>query len=173
MTDDLVLPISERPAPASAPSGRKADLIAMTLASLGALLAISAAIWFFLGFAENDKRVEHLTSAFVLTLALFAFAVGPFALVAVFAKRAYKTGATRADLLWTLFLMLPWLGLGTIAATHTPLPLWYGVLIAVLAALLTLWALVSYCIDWIPSPKTRTAEPTDTAPSQENEVSGS
>jgi len=147
MTDDMIMPIAV-PNEANALSiGRRADRLASCLAGFGACLSIIAAIWFFLGFAENDTRPEHLTSALVLTLGLFIFAIGPFALVAQFAHQAYKLGAKRSHLLWTLLLMLPWIGLGFITATHTPLPSWCGGIMAGLASLLTIWAAISLILD--------------------------
>lgn len=148
MTDDAVLPITERPLPAASPVGRPADGVASFLSALAAILSIIAALWFFLGFAENDTRPEHLTSAFVLTAGLFSFAVIPFAITSRVAWRAYRSGATRRGLVWTLFLMLPWVGLGIIAAVHTPLPIWSSTSMATFAGLLSLWAIVSLILDW-------------------------
>ncbi len=136
----------------------------MGLAGLGAGLSIITAVWFFLGFAENDTRPEHLTSALVLTLILFAFAIVPFACVATFARRAYAHGTKRAHLFWTLFLMLPWIGLGLTAIIYTPLPLFSGLIIAGLAAFLSLWAGVSLGLDWNTSR-------VHTLGSQQNEMS--
>ena len=162
MTDESVTPIIPDE-DVSAPLGRRADLLAAILAAMGAGLSIISALWFFLGFAENDTRPEHLTSAFVLTLILFAFAIGPFACVAYFAGAAHRGGTKRAHLLWTLFLMLPWVGLGAIAVSHTPLPIWCGLIMAGLAGLLSLWAIVSLVLDW-------NAKPANTLASQQNEM---
>lgn len=123
----------------------------MVLAGLGAILSIVAAIWFFAGFAENDTRPEHLTSVLALTLILFAFAIVPFSLVTIFARRAYRMGTKRAHLLWTIFLMLPWIVLGSLTLSHTPLPLWAGLIMIILATLLCIWALVSLILDRHPS----------------------
>ena len=123
----------------------------MVLAGLGAILSIVAAIWFFAGFAENDTRPEHLTSVLALTLILFAFAIVPFSLVTIFACQAYRLGTNRAHLLWTIFLMLPWIVLGSLTLSHTPLPLWAGLIMIILAALLCIWALVSLILDRRPS----------------------
>lgn len=147
MTDETLIPIAANQPDKSPPSGRRADLFAAALAALGALLSCVVAIWFFAGFAENDTRPEHLASALSLTLILFAFAIIPFALVAWFARRAYRLGTTRAHLLWSILLMLPWIVLGSLAVSHTPLPIWGGLLMAILAGLLTLWALVSLILD--------------------------
>ena len=164
MNEDRLLPIATPKTSPTAALGRRADQLAMCLAGLGAVLSIVAAIWFFLGFAENDTRPEHLTSALVLTLGLFAFAIVPFACVAGLARRAYVRGAKRAHLLWTLFLMLPWILLGLITASFTPLPLFVGFIIAGLAALLSLWASVSLVLDW-------NATPSKTMPSQQDDMS--
>jgi len=162
MTEETLDPICQPEAP-SKPIGRKADLIAALAAGLGAGVSILAAIWFFLGFAENDSRPEHLTSAFFLTLLLFAFAIIPFSLVSHFAYSAYGQNAKRPHLLWTLFLMLPWVGLGALTMTHTPLPVWCGLIIAILAGLLCLWAVISMIFD-------RKERPSNTAISQQNEM---
>ena len=162
MTDESVIPIIPDE-DISAPLGRRADLLAALLAGIAASLSIIGAFWFFLGFAENDTRPEHLASAFVLTLILFAFAIIPFACVAYFARAAHRGGTKRAHLFWTLFLMLPWVGLGVIAVSHTPLPVWCGLIMAGLAGLLSLWALVSLVLDW-------NVKPANTLPSQQNEM---
>lgn len=146
MMDDTIQRVLV-PAEEPNPTGRKADLLAAILGAFGMILSLSAAIWFFLGFVENDKRPEHLSSAFLLTLLLFSLAAGPFGIVAEFGRRAFKSGARKSYLLWTLILMGPWIVLGTIAVTHTPLPLWCGLLIAGLAGILCLWALISLILD--------------------------
>ncbi len=138
--------------------------MAFALALIGAGLSIIAAIWFFAGFAENDTRPEHLLSAFLLTCILFVFAIIPFGLVAWFARQSHRFGTKKAHLLWTLFLMLPWVGLGWLTAAFTPLPLFVGVIMAGLAALLTLWASVSIVLDWNEAPL-------NTLPSQQDEMS--
>lgn len=162
MTTDTVAPILETK-DLSAPLGRRADLLASALACIGAGLSIIAAIWFFGGFAENDTRPEHLFSALLLTCILFAFAIIPFGTVAWFARQAHRQGTKRTHLFWTIFLMLPWIGLGLISVIYTPLPPLVGVIMAGLAGLLTLWALVSLVLDW-------NAEPVNTLRSQQDEV---
>ena len=147
MTEETLTPILKSDAPAK-PIGRRVDCIAALIAGLGAGLSGVAAIWFFLGFAENDTRLEHLTSAFVLTVILFSFAIIPFTLVSRFAWRAYRYEVKRAHLLWTIFLMLPWVGLGTLTISHTPLPAWCGFIVTGLALLLSLWALISLILEW-------------------------
>jgi len=166
MTDDTITRIVETE-DKSAPIGRQADRLAMGLAGLGAALSIIAAIWFFLGFAENDTRPEHLFSAFVLTSLLFVFAIAPFILVTLFAHRAFKSGSRRSHQIWTLFLMLPWIALGLIAVSYTPLPVWSGIIMALLATLLSLWAFVSLILDWNVQTPENTS---NTEPSQENEM---
>lgn len=150
MTDETLTPIASDLVETKLPIGRRADLFAAILASFGVLISLIAAIWFFAGFAENDKRPEHLTSAFVLTTILFSFAIIPFACVTMFASRAYRKGTYRAHLLWTIFLMIPWIALGFLTVSHTPLPVWSGFIMAILAVLLTLWALVSLILDRTP-----------------------
>ena len=144
--DTIISPIAQR-AEKTVPVGRRADRLAMILAGLGTVLSIIGAVWFFAGFAENDSRPEHLASALALTLILFAFAIGPFAAVTLFAHRAYRAGTRRAHLLWTLFLMLPWVLLGSLAISFTPLPVWCGIIITALALLLSLWAFISLILD--------------------------
>jgi len=58
MTEERLSPIARDVAP-STPTGRPADLVAFGLASLAVLLALSAALWFFFGFAENDTRLSR------------------------------------------------------------------------------------------------------------------
>jgi len=150
MTDEPLTPIAApagNPVETPLPIGRQADILAAMIAVLGVVFSVLGALWFFARFAENDTRPEHLASALVLTLILFSFAILPFALTAGFARHAYQKGTKRAHLLWTLFLMLPWVTLGTLAISHTPLPLWCGLIMATLAALLILWALISLILD--------------------------
>jgi len=146
MTEETLAPIVQIETPEK-PTGRQADLLATVLAGTGTALAILGAFWFFLGFFENDKRPEHLTSAFVLTLGLFAFSIIPFALVTRFAWQAYRRAVTRAYLFWTIFLMVPWIGLGVLTISHTPLPLWCGLIAVSLASLLVIWAIISLILD--------------------------
>ena len=150
MTDETLTPIADRTTKAPAedlPLGRAADRLAMILAGLGTVFSCAAAIWFFAGFAENDTRPEHLASALGLTIILFAFAILPFGAVTFIARRAYQTGTTPAPLLWTLFLMLPWVILGSLAVSHTPLPIWCGLVFVSLSAMLCIWALISLILD--------------------------
>ena len=147
MTDETLTPIATPPTLSVKPIGRQADILAALIAAMGAVFSVLGALWFFAGFAENDTRPEHLASALALTLLLFAFAIVPFALTVYFARRAYRQGTKRAHLFWTLFLMLPWVALGTLAVSHTPLPIWCGLIMAVLAMFLCLWALVSLILD--------------------------
>lgn len=163
MTQDTLLPISERPPRPALPRGRSADLIASGFAACGLILSLIAALWFFFGFAENDTRPEHLLSALVLTTLLFSFAVIPFGIVTELCRRAYRQGASKASYLWTLLLMLPWIGLSIVAMKHTPLPIWCGVLIGSLAVILTLWALVSLAIDRKILVHPKAAEAQDTS----------
>lgn len=160
--DTIISPVAQR-VKTSPPLGRRADKLAMMIAGLGAILSVISAVWFFAGFTENDTRPEHLASALVLTLGLFAFAILPFAIVADFARRAYRTGTRRAHLLWTLFLMLPWVLLGSLAISYTPLPIWCGLIITSLAVLLCIWAVVSLILD-------RRDVPLDIETSQQNEM---
>ena len=163
MSEDNIAPIIAEDIALPA-LGRRADQLAMGLAGIGAALSLISAVWFFLGFAENDTRPEHLTSALVLTLGLFAFAIAPFACTAWLARRAYAQGTRRAHLLWTLFLMLPWIGLGLITVFYTPLPIFVGLVMSALAALLSLWAGVSLVLDW-------NVKPASPLISQQNEMS--
>ena len=170
MTDETLTPIASQPAASqvetSQPIGRQADILAAMTAVLGAVFSVLGALWFFAGFAENDTRPEHLASAFVLTLLLFAFAIIPFALTAGFARHAYRNGTKRAHLLWTLLLMLPWVALGSLAISHTPLPIWCGLIMVTLAGLLSLWAMISLILD----RNTRDTPPENTVASHINEV---
>ena len=129
------------------PQGRQADLWAALIASSGAIFAVIGAIWFFAGFAENDTRPEHLASAALLTLGLFALAAGPFAVVAELARRAYRTGGRIRHYFWTLGLMLPWVGLSVLVLDRAPLPAWPSLLVLTLSGLLAVWALVSLILD--------------------------
>ena len=166
MTDETLDPIYQTAVPAAKPAGRRADLLAALVAGIGSGLSTLTAIWFFIGFAENDTRLEHLTSAFVLTCGLFAFAIIPFSLVCRFAWAAYRDSAARAHLLWALFLMLPWVGLGVLTITHTPLPIWSGYIIAGLALILSVWALISLILE-------RKTAPLNTSISHQNEMQDS
>ena len=163
MTEKTLDPIYQAAVPPK-PTGRKADLLAALVAGIGSGLSILTALWFFIGFAENDTRPEHLTSAFVLTCLLFAFAVIPFSLVSRFAWIAYRKTARLAHLFWTVLLMVPWVGLGVLTITHTPLPIWCGYILTGLAGILSLWAIISVILERM------TASP-NTSISQQNEMS--
>lgn len=59
--------------------------------------------------------------------------------------------------------MLPWILLGSLAISHTPLPLWCGLIMVLLASLLSLWAFVSLILDWNDVPvKTLTSQTDET-----------
>lgn len=163
MSDDIVISPANDRVETPLPVGRRADRLAMLMAGIGAILSSVGAIWFFAGFAENDTRPEHLASALALTLALFAFAIIPFSLVTVFARSAYRRGTRRSHLLWTLFLMLPWVLLGGLAISHAPLPIWSGIIVVLLALLLCLWAGISLMLE-------SRHRASDTEISQQNEV---
>lgn len=154
MTEDPIQPV-EIETVAHVAKGRPADLLATMIAALGTILSVIGAIWFFAGFAENDTRPEHLVSAFVLTVGLFILAIAPFASVAGFARRAYRVGGRRAHYLWTLFLMVPWVGLGILSLTYTPLPVWAGLIATALSVLLVVWASVSLIIDSLIARRAR------------------
>lgn len=146
MSDIPLDPIVRSDDPQSA-QGRPADLWATLISTCGVILSVAGAIWFFAGFAENDTRPEHLASAFILTFGLFILAIAPFAIIAEFARRAYRQGGKQAHYLWTLFLMLPWLVLGTLSISQTPLPRWAGYIAILLSTSLILWALISILLN--------------------------
>lgn len=146
MSDSSLDPIVT-PDTFEAAQGRPADLCATLIAACGVILSVAGAIWFFAGFAENDTRPEHLTSAFILTFGLFILAIAPLAIIAEFARRAYRQGGKQAHYLWTLFLMLPWVILGSLSISQTPLPRWAGYIAIFLSASLMLWALTSMILD--------------------------
>lgn len=172
MSDDTIMPVfAPPPVRLRAPAGRPADAVATLLAALGAIMAVIGAIWFFAGFAENDTRPEHLLSALLLTLGLFSLAIIPFASVAEFARRAYQKGGRLKYYLWTLFLMLPWIGLGLLAVSYTPLPIWTGWAFILLSSLLSLWALLSLILD--RRQPTSSLAPSDTSAVPPTETSGS
>ena len=175
VTDETLKPIATAASKSTdntIPIGRQADILAALIASLGAIFSVLGALWFFVGFVENDKRPEHLISALALTLILFAFAIIPFALTAGFARHAYQKGTKRVHLLWTLLLMLPWVILGTLAISHTPLPIWCGLIMTSFAALLSLWALASLVLDWnVKAGEILETDETDTELSRKYETS--
>lgn len=145
MSEDPIQPLLSAENPAL--KGRRADFLASVLAAIGALSAFTIAIWFFFGFAENDTRPEHLFSALIFTLGLFGLAIVPFSIIARLAFITYKTGGKSAFYLWTIFLSLPWLGLGILSVIFTPLPFWVGALASLLSVLLILWAIISLILN--------------------------
>jgi len=48
--------------------------------------------------------------------------------------------------------MLPWVGLGTLAVSHTPLPIFCGLIMVILASLISIWAIASLILDWRTEP---------------------
>ncbi len=147
MSDDPIQSLLSPDAPT--PKGRRADLLACILAALGAVTALIIALWFFFGFAENDTRPEHLFSVLIFTLGIFGLAIVPFATISRLAFITYKMGGKLAFYLWTIFLTLPWLGLGFLSLVFTPLPFWVGGLAVLLSILLALWALTSIILDFV------------------------
>ena len=145
MLDEPVRPLHIRET--QAPKGRRADLIACMVAGTGAACALIIAIWFFLGFAENDTRPEHLFSALIFTIGVFGLAIIPFSLVSRMTFIAYKKGGKVRYYFWTLFLITPWLALGILSIIFTPLPFWFGGIFVSLSAILIFWAIMSAMVD--------------------------
>jgi hypothetical protein len=156
MENEPLKPILESKNPKKrVPRGRLADLVAAYLAVLAALLAISAAILFFVGFVANDAVGGELVSALLFSILLSAFAIIPALLIARLAIKGYKDGLTRRAAAWSIFLSLPWVFLSLTVLTQAPLSPYIAAIALVLASLLCLWAIISLVMP--PSPKVLTS----------------
>ena len=109
MSEEPLIPVAtaETRADSARIGGRPAlDLITALSALSIAVLALATGIWFAAGFAATDTDAAQLAQASGLGLGVSLLLAVPFGLVAWWAWRG------QAKLLWTLFLMLPWVLMG-------------------------------------------------------------
>lgn len=136
----IVKPSTPTPSPAR---GSVADLIACILAAVAGLVSLGYAVLFFTRFLENDTHIWGVVSAFLLCFGVGAFAYVPAAITSRIAWKAYKKGAKKRALLWTVFLLLPWTLLAIILTFISDMPKIYSLPLVITAALLTAWSLIS------------------------------
>ena len=139
----MLTPIAANDRAKPAPKGRTADRLAAIIAFVATALAVLAAGIFFAGFVENDKAFGAVIAAFLFTALIGAFAIIPPLIIGFLARRSYKRGAVRRDLLWALVLALPWTILSVLIMLYTPLPIWISLAAFIVSLLLTLWAVIS------------------------------
>lgn len=136
-----IVPITAAPRRArEATATRPLDLAVFGLAALSALTAFGLSCYFFAGFAQNDQGVWTLASSAALCFGVGGLAFGPLAVVARLALSAARAPLGQSRALLALGLMLPWAVLGFVLIFHSNMPLKYGWLVLMIAAVLSLWA---------------------------------
>ena len=139
-----IVPINETAKPRrSAARGTLADLLACIISGAAALTALTYSALFFSRFLENDSHFWGIVSAFLLCFGVGAFGYVPAAINSLIAWRAHKNGASKVGLIWSLILLLPWLGLAAVLVFISDMPKIYSLPLFLTAALLTAWALIS------------------------------
>lgn len=123
--------------------GTLADLVACILAALASITALGYSIWFFSRFLENDTHLWGIFSAFILCFGIGAFAFIPAAITSRLAWRAYRQGARRKNMLWAIFMLVPWFLLSLVLVFISDLSLIYSLPLLILVILLSLWAIIS------------------------------
>lgn len=131
----------------AAPQGRPVDRLIAIIAALGLVASISTMLWFFLGFAETDPDFAPASSAFLLSLMLGSFAIIPCAIILRLSWTAWRTGFRLSHGFWTLFLILPWIGLAGIAGGSAWMPLWLTLGPLFIAIPTVLWAVASLILE--------------------------
>lgn len=137
----------------AAAQGRPVDRLIAGLATLGLLASVVTTLWFFLGFAETDPGFTPVSSAFLLSLLLGAFAIIPCALTMRFAWTAWRTGFRLSHGAWSLFLTLPWTGLALVATRSDWMPGWLSLAPLLVAVPTGLWAMTSIVLDRVAAKK--------------------
>jgi len=122
------------------------------LAGIGLTASILVTLWFFAGFAETDPAFAPASSAFLLSILLGSFAIIPCAVILRLAWQAWRDGFRVSHGVWTLFLMLPWIGFAVIAAQSEWLPigLTFGPLVIAMPTLV--WASASIILELVRPP---------------------
>lgn len=131
----------------SAAHGRPVDRLIAGVAALGLVASVATTLWFFLGFAETDPGFAPASSALLLSLLLGAFAIIPCAVIMRLAWRAWRRGFHVSHGLWSLFLILPWIGLALAAAGSDWMPTWLTLVPLLIAIPTGLWAITSIILD--------------------------
>jgi hypothetical protein len=134
----------------AAAQGRPVDRFVAGLAALGLVASLAATMWFFIGFAETDPGFAPASSAFLLSLLLGAFAIIPCAVILRLAWTAWRTGFRLSYGIWTLFLILPWVGLALIAGQSDWMPGWLTLGPLLFAIPTGFWAIASITLEHIP-----------------------
>lgn len=138
------VPINETAKPRrSAARGTLADSLACIISGAAALVALTYSALFFSRFLENDSHLWGVISAFLLCFGVGAFGYIPAALNSLLAWKAHKNGANKTGLLWSLLLIVPWLGLALTLVFVSDMPKIYSLPSLITAALLAAWALIS------------------------------
>lgn len=141
----------------SAARGRPVDRLIAGLAGLGLIASVATTLWFFLGFAETDPGFALASSAFLLSLLLGAFAIIPCAVIMRLAWRAWRMGFHLSHGLWSLFMILPWIGLSLVAAGSDWMPAWLTFGPLFIAIPTGLWAVASFILE-VPRRKDRVSD---------------
>lgn len=144
MESEPLISIAETPKTPRFPAkGRPVDLLAAVMAGFAGLAAIILTGVFFWGFAENDRQLPGLFSAFAFSAILGSFAIFPACYIAHLAFKGWREGLPRKSAWRVLLLSLPWAVLSMIFIRQTPIPPLLSWLILFVSAVLSLWATAS------------------------------
>lgn len=139
----------------AAPRGRPVDRLIAGLAALGLLASAVSTLWLFLGFAETDPAFATASSAFLLSTLLGAFAIIPCAVIMRLAWRAWRRGFRLSHGFWSLFLILPWIGLGLVASGSDWMPAWLTFVPLLIAIPTGVWAIISIGLEQVATKNRR------------------
>jgi len=131
----------------AAAQGRPVDRLIAGLAAFGGLASLATTLWFFIGFAETDPGFAPASSAFLLSALLGAFAIIPCAIIMRLSWAAWRTGFRQPYGVWTLFLILPWIGLAFVAGRSNWMPGWLTFGPLFIAVPTALWAITSIILE--------------------------
>lgn len=114
--------------------------VVRTLCGLAAVISIVAALWFFIGFLENDTGFWHVLSAFGMSMGLGALAFVPALWIARLARLTAMHGARLSTAFLVILLAMPWSVLGGLLARLEGFWRVLGISVMGLVAVINLWA---------------------------------
>lgn len=110
------------------------------LCGFAALISLVAALWFFIGFIENDTGFLHLLSAFGMGMGLGALAFVPALWIARLARLTMVEGPRLSMSFLVILLAIPWGVLGGLLARLEGGWHVLGIAVMVLVTIINLWA---------------------------------
>lgn len=114
--------------------------VVRTLCGLAAIASLIAALWFFIGFLENDTGFWHVLSAFAMSMGMGALAFIPALWIARLARMTALQGARLSTAFLVILLAIPWSVLGGLLARLEGHWRVLGLSVMVLVAVINLWA---------------------------------